>query len=135
MKHLFTLTLALLLSSTSFVFAQQNVTGIVSDDSGIPLPGVNILEKGTTNGVITDFDGNYSITVNNEATLTFSYIGYTTQEIKVNNQTNINITLSKGVSLDEVMLVGSRSPRRTATDTPVPVDVMMLLVLHLLREK
>ena len=124
MKHLFTLTLALLLSSTLFVFAQQSVTGIVSDDSGTPVPGVNILEKGTTNGVITDFDGNYSITVNNEATLTFSYIGYTTQEIKVNNQTNINITLSKGVSLDEVMLVGSRSPRRTATDTPVPVDVI-----------
>jgi len=124
MKQLFSLTVALFLCSASFVIAQQAIIGTVSDHSGNPLAGVNVLEKGTTNGVITDFDGHYSITVNSDATITFSYVGYTPYEIKVADQSTINVTLSEGLNLEEVILVGSRSPKRTVIDTPVPVDVI-----------
>jgi iron complex outermembrane receptor protein len=102
----------------------QTVNGNVTDNNGNPLIGVNVSEKGTTNGVVSDFDGNYLISVNGSAILVFSYVGYNTKEIPVNNQSSINVTLEEGVSLDEIFLVGSRSPRRTATDTAVPVDVL-----------
>jgi iron complex outermembrane recepter protein len=102
----------------------QNVTGTVSDASGAPLAGVNISEKGTTNGVITDFDGNYAISVLGDATLVFSYVGYNTKEIEVNNQSAIDVMLEEGVNLNEIYLVGSRSPKRTALDTAVAIDVI-----------
>ena len=107
-----------------FSYAQQVVKGNISDASGIPIAGVNVVEKGTTNGAISDFDGNFSIAANGNATLVFSYVGYDSKEIEINNRTNIKVTLDDGVSLDEVMLVGSRSPKRTAIDTAVPVDVI-----------
>ena len=75
------------------VAQQTTISGTVSDDTG-PLPGVNIVEKGTTNGTTTDFDGNYSITVASDATLVFSYIGYQNQEIPVNGQTTLNVILA-----------------------------------------
>ena len=109
--------------SINFSFA-QNVTGLVTDASGAPIAGVNVVEKGTTNGVVTDFDGKYSIAVDGNATLVFSYVGSNTQEIAVNNRTTINVTLEDGVSLDEVVLVGSRSPKRTSVDTAVAIDVI-----------
>jgi iron complex outermembrane receptor protein len=108
---------------TSFSFA-QNVTGVISDSSGMFLPGVNVLEKGTTNGVVSDFEGNFTIKVNGNATLIFSYVGFNSKEVLVNNQTNIKVTLEEGVSLEEVVLVGSRSPKRTAVDTAVAIDVI-----------
>src|SRR5210317_1441377 len=113
----------LFIFSINLVLA-QNVSGTVTDNSGAPLFGVNISEKGTSKGVVTDFDGKYSISVTGDAILIFSYVGYNSQEVEVNNQSIINITLEEGVSLDEIVLVGSRSPRRTATDTAVPVDVL-----------
>lgn len=122
MKKIFTLMLCL--SSFSFSFSQQDVSGSITDVSGIPLAGVNVLEKGTTNGVVSDFDGKFTISVNGNSTLVFSYVGYNSQEVPVNNQSSINIILQEGVNLEEVILVGSRSPRRTATDTAVPVDVI-----------
>ena len=109
--------------SINFSFA-QNVTGLVTDASGTPIAGVNVVEKGTTNGVVTDFDGKYSIAVDGNAILVFSYVGSNTQEIAVNNRTTINVTLEDGVSLDEVVLVGSRSPKRTSVDTAVAIDVI-----------
>ena len=89
------------------ILAQETtVSGNVSDDVG-PLPGVNIIEKGTTNGVTTDFDGNYTITVSSDATLVFSYIGYKTQEIPVNGQSSLSVTLEEdSAKLDEVVVVG-----------------------------
>lgn len=108
----------------SFAFSQSTITGTVVDDQGAPLAGVNILEKGTTNGISTDFDGKYSIDTQANSTLVFSYIGFTTQEISTSGKTTINVTLSEGMLLDEIQLVGSRSPRRTATDTAVPIDVL-----------
>ncbi|MCL5244408.1 TonB-dependent receptor [Cellulophaga sp. 20_2_10] len=108
----------------SFSFSQSTITGTVVDDQGAPLAGVNILEKGTTNGISTDFDGKYSIDTQENATLVFSYIGFATQEISTSGKTTINVTLSEGMLLDEIQLVGSRSPKRTATDTAVPIDVL-----------
>ena len=121
MKHIYFIMLVLF--GINFSFA-QNVTGTISDDSGAPIAGVNVIEKGTGTGVVSDFDGKYSIAVGPTATLIFSYVGYNTLTIDVNNQTTINVTMQEGVSLDEVVLVGSRSPKRTATDTAVPVDIL-----------
>ena len=121
MKHF--LLLMFTVFSINFSFA-QNVTGLVTDASGTPIAGVNVVEKGTTNGVVTDFDGKYSIAVDGNAILVFSYVGSNTQEIAVNNRTTINVTLEDGVSLDEVVLVGSRSPKRTSVDTAVAIDVI-----------
>ncbi len=94
------------LCSGALIAQQTTITGTVSDDTG-PLPGVNIVEKGTVNGTTTDFDGNYSITVAPEATLVFSYIGYQNQEIPVNGQTTVNVTMIVDAqSLDEVVITG-----------------------------
>ena len=87
--------------------AQSTITGTITDSAtGIPLGGANVIEKGTTNGVSTDFDGNYSITVSSStATLVVSYIGYTNKEIAINNQSTINISLVEDASqLDEVVV-------------------------------
>ena len=121
MKHIYLLMLILI--SINFSLA-QNVTGVISDNSGNPLPGVNIIEKGTKNGVVSDIDGKYKINVGDNATLTFSFVGFNSKVIAVNNQSKINVTLEEGVSLEEVILVGSRSPKRPAPDTAVPVDVI-----------
>ncbi|HKZ37473.1 MAG TPA: TonB-dependent receptor, partial [Chryseolinea sp.] len=83
------------------------VTGKITDESGMPLPGVNVLEKGTTNGVSSDVDGGFSLNVQENATLIFSFIGYTTQEASVNNQTILNISMTPDIrSLSEVIVVG-----------------------------
>lgn len=103
---------------------QNMVTGTVTDFEGNPLPGVNIIEKGTTNGTTTDFDGNFKLSANNDAILIFSYIGYTTLEEAVNNRNAINLSLNKGEQLDELIIVGSRNPKRTSVNSPVPVDVL-----------
>ncbi|QDO95028.1 TonB-dependent receptor [Formosa sediminum] len=102
----------------------QTVTGTIIDGEGLPVPSVNIIEKGTSNGVVADFDGNYSINVSDNATLVFSFVGYNTKEVPVNGQTTLNITLIEGVGLDEIVLVGSRNSKRTITDSAVPVDVL-----------
>jgi iron complex outermembrane recepter protein len=108
------------------VLAQGTVTGTVTEAStGNPLPGANIVVKGTSNGTITDFDGNFSINVNAfPATLVVSSVGYTTQEVNVASAQNISVALQDGVALEEVLLIGSRNKNRTAIDTPVPVDVL-----------
>ncbi|WP_417444457.1 SusC/RagA family TonB-linked outer membrane protein [Joostella sp.] len=87
---------------------QTVINGTVSSEDGLPIPGVNIMIKGTTNGVVSDFDGNYEINVSNSnTTLVFSYIGFTSQEIVVGDQKIINITLKEDVSkLEEVVVVG-----------------------------
>jgi len=89
-KKLFKNFLALFLMLAALTATAQSVevSGTVSDETG-PLPGVNIVEKGTTNGTTTDFDGNYSISVADGATLVFSYISFKTQEILVNGQNSI----------------------------------------------
>lgn len=90
------------------LFAQKKVSGTVYDNENMPIPGVTVLEKGTSNGIITDMDGNYLITVpGDDAILVFSFIGMKTQEIKVGMQTNINVNMVPDMAdLDEVVVVG-----------------------------
>ncbi|MCF4101721.1 TonB-dependent receptor [Gillisia sp. M10.2A] len=108
----------------SFSINAQEVSGTVTDNLGMPLPGVNVIEKGTNNGTTTDFDGNYSINVGEDAILIFSYIGFETLEQAVNGKNILNVSLADGVALSEVQIVGSRSPKRTSVDTPVAIDVI-----------
>ncbi|MFD1315693.1 SusC/RagA family TonB-linked outer membrane protein [Namhaeicola litoreus] len=91
----------------------QSVTGKVSDANG-PLPGANVLVKGTSNGVVTDFDGNYALEgVDSNAVLEFSFVGYATLDINVNGQSVINATLSEDANqLEEVVVVGYTSQTR-----------------------
>ncbi|SDS83271.1 iron complex outermembrane recepter protein [Gillisia sp. Hel1_33_143] len=115
MKKLFKSTLYLLFLLPMSFFAQQTVTGTVTETSnGIPIPGVNIIVKGTSNGTVTDFDGNYTLTnVSNENVLVFSFLGFTAKEVPFTGQKTINITLDESQNaLDEVVLVGYGSVRR-----------------------
>ena len=101
-------------NSVNAVQQAKKVTGTVSDSQG-PLIGATILEKGTSNGVVTDFDGNFDINVQPGATLVVSYVGYVSQEIKVGNNANINVTLKEeGHSLNEVVVIGYGTQRREA---------------------
>lgn len=99
----------LLLLLTTVGFAQERVvTGkILSGDDNSPIPGANVLEKGTSKGTVSDTEGNYRISVGPDATLVFSFVGYASQEVVVGSQTTINITLASDVtSLSEVVVVG-----------------------------
>ena len=113
-----------MLALASVNFATSQVTGKVSGSDGTPIAGVNVVEKGTSNGAISDFDGNYEISAASNATLVFSYVGYETLEVQVANQSVVNVTLQDGSSLDEVILVGSRTAPRSNADSPLPVDVL-----------
>jgi len=95
---------------------QLKITGRVVDANNSPLIGVNVVENGTTNGVITGIDGKFSITVASEASvLKFSFIGYLDQEVAVGNQTTVNITLSESINaLEEVVVVGYGTQRKEA---------------------
>ncbi|WP_244178486.1 SusC/RagA family TonB-linked outer membrane protein [Maribacter litoralis] len=104
---------------------QSTITGTVLDESGQPLPGANVVEKGTTNGTQTDFDGNYILNVADGATLVFSYIGFKTIEIAVNGQTSVDATLPEdAAALDEVIVTGySTQTRGDLTGSVGSVDV------------
>ena len=94
----------------------KTITGkVITDDDGMGIPGVSVLVKGTKNGAISDFDGNYTIKVSsNQDVLVFSYLGYTTQEITVGSKTNINVTLESNLeSLDEIVIVGFGTQKKT----------------------
>ena len=106
--------LGLIMAFNFNTFSQTiTVSGIVTDDKQAPFPGVKVVEKGTNNGVLTDFDGKYSITVQNneELTLTYFFIGFDKQEIIVSNRTTIDVEMSTDQVLDEVVIVGYGSSR------------------------
>lgn len=86
---------------------KQTVAGIVKDATGEPIIGASVVEKGTTNGTITDFDGNFSLSVPSGATIVISYIGYKPQELTVTPGQAMNIILKEDTEvLDEVVVVG-----------------------------
>lgn len=91
------------------------VSGLVNDEFNMPIPGVNVLVKGTSKGAVTDFDGNYKITVSDaNAVLVFSYVGYKSKEVTVENQSVINITLEQDINeLDAVVMVGYGSVKKS----------------------
>ncbi len=124
MKLLKELGTCLMLLFPLGIWAQGQVTGTVTaSDNGEPLPGVNVVIKGTTSGTTTDFDGNYALDVDNlPATLVFSSVGFETKEVSVSSAGQVNVTLESGVALDEVVILGNRSKPRTILDSPVPVD-------------
>ena len=112
-QKLLTFMLALL-STAGALFAQTKVTGTVTDDTGYGVIGASVMEKGTQNGVITDLDGNFEITVRPGATLVFSSIGYATQEVVVGSQRVINVLLKEDAEfLDEVVVVGYGTMKRS----------------------
>ena len=100
---------------------QNQISGFVTDGSGQPLPGASVIEKGTTNGVQTDFDGGFSIKTSKQgATLIVSYIGFVTKEVAANNQTKITIVLTEDISqLDEVVVVGFGSQKASSVVSSV----------------
>lgn len=105
-------------ATTTNTDIEQNktITGsVVSAEDNMGIPGVNVLVKGTTTGAVTDFDGNYSISVpSNDSILVFSYLGFITQEVTVGANTSINITMETDLeSLDEVIVVGFGTQKKT----------------------
>jgi TonB-linked SusC/RagA family outer membrane protein len=133
-KYLILLLLSVFLFRTGNIFAEplnlsphfneqgdKKVSGIVTDETNEPISGVAVVVKSSTNGVVTDSDGKYTITVpNNDVILVFSYIGYITREVIVGNQTEINIAMSEGtLQIDEVVVIGYGSMSRGALTTSV----------------
>lgn len=106
------------------IHAQTTVKGNVSDQNGQPLPGANIIVVGTSSGTVTDFDGNFTLTVNQNPpfTLRASSVGFETQnqEVTSNNQT-VNFVLQEGNELDEIVISASRTPERIF-ESPVTVE-------------
>ena len=105
--------LVVLMLSSSLIFAQNNISGSVSDESGNPVPGATVVVEGTNTGVVTDFDGNYQINASAGDQLTFSSFGFASQTITVGNQSQINVTLMSSVDiLDEVVVSGYQTQQR-----------------------
>lgn len=103
----------------------RTINGRVLDENGEPLPGASVLVKGTATGTVTSLDGNYSLSVPDDATLVFSYIGYIAREVAIGNRSVIDISLSPDTeTLAEVVVIGSRNQNRTVLETAVPVDVI-----------
>src|SRR5260221_14713788 len=105
--------------------AEISVRGKVTDESNQPLPGVSILVKGTNNGTTSDTNGDYSLTVADQnSVLVFSFIGYATQEVSIDNRTSINITLKEElISLSEVVVTGyGTQSKRDITGAVATID-------------
>jgi len=103
-----------LILCTSIGMAQVSITGTVTDTTNLPLPGANVIIKGTAIGAQTDFDGNFSIEASTGDVLVISFIGFATKEITLGNETNVSIILQEDTStLDEVVVVGYGTKSRT----------------------
>ncbi|VAW11210.1 Outer membrane TonB-dependent transporter, utilization system for glycans and polysaccharides (PUL), SusC family [hydrothermal vent metagenome] len=105
---------------------EREIKGTVKDEAGNPLPGASVIVKGTTNGVQTDFDGNFTINVTaDDDVLTISYIGHRSVDVTVAGQTNISVVLKEAAAqLEEVVMVGSRGRPRTQLESVAPIDVI-----------
>jgi TonB-dependent starch-binding outer membrane protein SusC len=111
------LSLSIMVHSTQ---AQNTLTGLVRDPTGIALPGVNVLIKGTTQGTTTDADGKFTLQASASDVLVISFIGYKTQEVRIGNQTNITAVLGEDIStLSEVVVIGYGSIKRTDVTTSI----------------
>ncbi len=107
------LLMFLFVLSLGTTFSQRTITGQLTDDTGESLIGVNILVNGTTNGTVTDLDGNYSLEVNPDDVLSISYTGYATQEVAVGNSDVVNVIMSIAANtLDEIVVTGYGTQRK-----------------------
>ncbi len=121
------LNLAFLVSLFSMMVSAQQikVSGVVKSDTGMSIPGVTIIEKGTKNGTNTDFDGKYTILVSSKATLIFSSIGMSSQEKSVNGQTTVNVALKESATgLNEVVVTGYQTQKKADLTGAVTVIKM-----------
>ena len=97
---------------TLSAYAQQ-ISGTVTDENGVPLPGATVLVQGTSNGVSTDFDGNYSISASQGDTLVFSFVGYSSQSVVVGSSSTVNVSLEPDNALEEVVVTALGVQRNT----------------------
>jgi len=122
MKKLTLMLTAILVSG--FCYSQNIITGTITDEDGVALPGATVIVEGTSNGVGSDFDGNYSITAASGDTIIFSYIGYSSQSIAVGTSNTINVVLAASSNeLDEVTLF-STLDLAEVRETPVAVSTL-----------
>lgn len=121
-KYIGIITLMLLLVTQLLCAQAKTITGKVTDNDGLPLPGANVIVKGSSIGTQTDFDGNYSISADIGQALTFSYVGFESLERKVGASNTINITLSQGSELEEVVITGY-NVRNQSTQTSAVVSI------------
>jgi TonB-dependent SusC/RagA subfamily outer membrane receptor len=105
-------SLLLFFALTLSAYAQQ-ISGTVSDENGVPLPGATVLVQGTSNGVSTDFDGNYSISASQGDTLVFSFVGYASQSVVVGSSATVNVSLEPDNTLEEVVVTALGVQRNT----------------------
>ena len=111
------ITLAMIFTQIGFS-QTKSISGVVSDESGVPIPGVSVIVAGSQNGSSTDFDGNYSLEdVSETDQLLFTYVGMASQTITIGGETTINVTLKESLeALDEVVIVGyGATTRRKVT--------------------
>ncbi|MFV8365652.1 TonB-dependent receptor [Flavobacterium sp. XS1P27] len=118
-------TIVLFILNISFLFAQKEISGFVIDNSGVPMSGVNITEKGTSNSVSTNINGAYKITAKEGAILVFSYTGFSKQEYGT-TESILNVVLSEGggQNPNQVVVTGTRATPRSNTTTTLPIDIV-----------
>ena len=93
---------------------QKSINGIVADEQGEPIIGASVLEKGTTNGTITDLDGRFTLSIGKGTELIVSYVGYITKTVKIGNQSTIKIVLIEDTkTLDEVVVIGYGTQKKS----------------------
>ena len=124
MKKKYYALLFFVLFSLPILAQKYQISGKVVDTDEQALPGVSVSVKKSLTGTTTNFDGLYSLQVSKGDVLVFTSIGYETQEIIMDGVFTVNVKMKSGVELDEIVVVGSRNPNRTAVDTPVPVDII-----------
>ncbi|WP_217607204.1 TonB-dependent receptor [Chitinophaga sp. GbtcB8] len=107
-------------------YAQHVVKGKVSDNTGAPIPGVSVFEKGSSRGATTDAAGTFQLEAGNaNAVIVFRVLGYATQEVSLNGKNTLNVSLvSESTAIQGVEVVGSRNLNRSVTQTPVPIDII-----------
>jgi len=104
---------SLMLMVINLSLAQLTITGTVSDDEGIPLPGATVLVQNTSNGVSTDFDGVYTITANTGDVLVYSFVGYANQSVTVGASDQIDVVLTSEGALEEVIVTSFGTSKRS----------------------
>ena len=127
--------LNVLLAFSLLSTAQSKITGTVTDNNSEPIPGVNVLIKGTSTGTVTDVDGNFNVTVSPENILIFSFVGYVSEEITVGSQSVINVSMSEDIaSLAEVIVIGyGTSTKRELTGATAQVDGESIEKMNMVR--
>ena len=111
--------------TNTLTVVEDKVAGLIKSDRGEGIPGVSVMVKGTTRGTVSDADGRYSVAAVRGNILVFSFIGFTTKEVTIQDQASLDVVLSEAAtSLSEVAVVGTRGLPRTDVDRPVPVDVI-----------